>query len=149
MLSRQQEVLFYLTAQSEIESPETLAFGRKSSRKIRHCHSKLETFSSHLKLWSNPRLQLKYWNAKMETMVFHSITESFFAPETLRLLTITLLVMAEKQRRQVRRWLTKGRGEILPPENTDMEASNELGDEKITDKFGTLIMIPGSCHVLW
>lgn len=35
------------------------------------------------------------------------------------------------------------------PENTDMEASDELEDEEITDIFGTLTMIPGSCHVLW
>lgn len=37
----------------------------------------------------------------------------------------------------------------LWPQKTDMETSKELGDEKITDKFGALNMIPGSCHVLW
>ena len=84
----------------------------------------------------------------MEMMVFHSITETFFASETFKLLMITLLVMAEKQWRQVRWWLAKGRDAILP-QKTDMEASDELEDEEITDIFGTLIMIPGSCHVLW
>lgn len=64
MWSRELQNPFSLTAYSEIETPELVQSSRKS---LEHYHS---TLSSHLKLWSNPRLQLKCWNTKWKWWSF-------------------------------------------------------------------------------
>lgn len=76
-------------------------------------------------------------------MVFHSIIASFFASETLKLLMITLLVMAEKQWRQVRRWLAKGRDEILPQKTETWEQATSWGMRKLRTNLGHLKWFQG------
>lgn len=79
----------------------------------------------------------------MEMMVFHSITETFFASETFKLLMIILLVMAEKQWRQVRRWLAKGRDEILPQKTQTWRQVTSWGMRKLRTYLGHLSWFQG------